>query len=360
MRSLHCVRQGQELARRSLASEERAAALDRRIGEITEEAGVFSGSADPQVRELARQALLVASTNSTVLLVGETGTGKERLARFIHEQSPRRQRPFVPVNCAALPSGTLESDLFGHERGAFTGAHRARPGLFRAADGGTLFLDEIGELPLELQGKLLRALQEGEVLPVGAERRVKVNARVVAATHVDLEAAVAAERFREDLYYRLSVFPLRLLPLRERLCDLPRPCRALLREIGPRVGKVELRLSDKALEAMQQLDYPGNIRELSNLLERGAIRATSGVIEGADLGLAGHPPRHLRRGRRAGGGEEALVSLAENERRHIERVLRATGGRIYGEGGAAAILGLPPTTLQSRMKRLGVNRTTAP
>jgi transcriptional regulator with GAF, ATPase, and Fis domain len=262
------------------------------------------------------------------------------------------------VNCAALPAGTLESELFGHERGAFSGAVRARQGLFRAADGGTLFLDEIGELPLELQGKLLRTLQEGEVLPVGAERRVKVDVRVVAATHVDLEQAVAAGRFREDLYYRLSVFPLRLVPLRERLEDLPVICRALLRELGPRVGKADLVLSAAALAALRQLDYPGNIRELSNLIERGAIRAASNVVDRADLGLVSQPPRR-RGGARDPGEPEALVTLAENERRHIERVLRATEGRIYGEGGAAAILGLPPTTLQSRMKRLGIQRAAA-
>ena len=356
--SIHCVRQGQKLARLGLASEERAAALDRHLGEMTEEPGVLRASENPRVRELARQSQLVASTSSTVLLIGETGTGKERLARFIHERSPRKSRPFVPVNCAALPAGTLESELFGHERGAFSGAVRARQGLFRAADGGTLFLDEIGELPLELQGKLLRTLQEGEVLPVGAERRVKVDVRVVAATHVDLEQAVAGGGFREDLYYRLSVFPLRLVPLRERLEDLPQLCRALLRELGPRVGKADLVLSDAALAALRQLDYPGNIRELSNLLERGAIRAASNLVDRADLGVVSQPPRR-RSGVREAAEPEALVTLAENERRHIERVLRATEGRIYGEGGAAAILGLPPTTLQSRMKKLGIHRAAA-
>jgi len=366
--SIHSVRQGQRLAQLMVAGEERIAALDRHIAEITEEAGVLGESGNARVRELWRQSTLVSPTSSTVLLMGETGTGKERLARFIHARSPRRERPFVPVNCAALPSGTLESELFGHERGAFTGAVRARPGLFRAADGGTLFLDEIGELPLDLQGKLLRVLQEGEVLPVGAQRSVKVDVRVIAATHVDLEEAVAAGRFREDLYYRLSVFPLRLLPLRERLEDVPDLCRSLLRELAPRLGRAVPTLSGAALEALRQLDYPGNIRELSNLLERGAIRATSGMIERGDLGLGGQAPRRSGGGVRAAGnggkrgehGEgEGLTSLAENERRYIERVLRATGGRIYGEGGAASILGVPPTTLQSRMKRLGIQRASA-
>ena len=246
--------------------------------------------------------------------------------------------------------------LFGHERGAFSGALRARPGLFRAADGGTLLLDEIGELPLDLQGKLLRALQEGEVLPVGAEQAIKVSVRVIAATHMDLEQAVTAGRFRGDLYYRLSVYPLRLVPLRERMEDLPAICRVLLDELSVRVGKASLRLSAGALEALRQHDYPGNIRELSNILERGAIRAASGTIERADLAL--FAPTRKRPAPGEGGFSEALVSLAENERRHIQRVLRATGGRIYGEGGAAEILDLPPTTLQSRMKRLGLRRET--
>ncbi|MDC3958870.1 sigma 54-interacting transcriptional regulator [Polyangium jinanense] len=355
--SIHCIRQNQRLARAGLESEERAAALERRIGEITEDASVLGDSDSSQVRELARQAALVAGTSSTVLLIGETGTGKERLARFIHEKSPRGKRPFIPVNCAALPSGTLESELFGHERGAFSGALRARPGLFRAADGGTLFLDEIGELPLDLQGKLLRALQEGEVLPVGAEQAIKVSVRVIAATHVDLEQAVAAGRFRGDLYYRLSVYPLRLVPLRERMEDLPAICRVLLQELSARVGKASLRLSAGAQDALRHHDYPGNIRELSNILERGAIRAASGTIERADLALFVSLARK-RPAAGEGGSTEALVTLAENERRHIQRVLRATGGRIYGEGGAAAILGLPPTTLQSRMKRLGLRRET--
>ena len=353
--SIHCFRQNQKLARAGLESEERAAALARRIDEITGDASVLGDSDNAQVREVARQAALVAATGSTVLLIGETGTGKERLARFIHEKSPRARRPFIPVNCAALPSGTLESELFGHERGAFSGAVRARPGLFRAADGGTLFLDEIGELPLDVQGKLLRALQEGEVLPVGAEQPIKVSVRVIAATHVDLEQAVAAGRFRGDLYYRLSVYPLRLVPLRERMEDLPAICRLLLEEFSARVGKGSLRLSVGALDALRQLDYPGNIRELSNLLERGAIRAASGTIERADLGLFAPPPRK-KPSVGESGAAEVLVSLAENERRHIQRVLRATRGRIYGEGGAAEILGLPPTTLQSRMKRLGLRR----
>lgn len=317
--------------------------------------GVLGDSINPRVQELERNASLVACTNSTVLLVGETGTGKERMARFIHGASLRKDKPFIPVNCAALAPGTLESELFGHVRGAFSGAVRARPGLFRAADTGTLFLDEIGELPMDVQSKLLRAVQEGEVMPLGSERPVKVSARVIAATNVNLEQAVKAGRFREDLYYRLSVYPLHLVPLRERMEDLPAICASLLGELCARVGKSGLRLSPEALSMLGRLDYPGNIRELSNLLERGAIRAGGGMIEPRDLGIfeTGGMARAVPKEEAA---MEGLVTLAENERLHIQKVLKATEGRIYGDGGAAEILGLPPTTLQSRMKRLGVKR----
>ncbi|WP_394831331.1 sigma 54-interacting transcriptional regulator [Pendulispora rubella] len=353
--SIQCIKQGQKLAEATLHGEERIQALDRHLEAMTEQAGILEGSRVPKVRDLARQARLVASTNSTVLLLGETGTGKERLARYIHDASPRSQRPFIPVNCAALPSNLLESELFGHERGAFTGAVRARSGLFRAANGGTLFLDEVGELPPELQGKLLRALQGGEITPVGSERTIQVDVRVVAATHVDLEHAVAARRFREDLYYRLSVYPLYLVPLRERKDDVPLLAEALLRELAPRVGKSKLRLSRAALEALERLDFPGNVRELSNVLERGAIRADSSIIDVAHLRLTKPAGKGARASSPPSEGD-ALVSLAENERLHIARVLEATGGRLYGQGGAAEILGIPPSTLQSRMKRLGMPR----
>ncbi|RYE92730.1 MAG: GAF domain-containing protein [Myxococcales bacterium] len=358
--TIRCVRQGQELARARLGDGERLLALDRRVHELTEGAGVLASSRNGRVRELARQAQLVAATGSTVLLVGETGTGKERLARFLHEASPRAARPFVPVNCAALPAGLIESELFGHEKGSFSGATRARPGLFRAADGGTLFLDEIGELPLDVQAKLLRVLQQGEVQAVGADRSTPVNVRIVAATHVDLEAEVARGRFREDLFFRLNVFPLRLVPLRERKEDLPQLCEALLAEMGPRVGKPGLRIVPEAIVAFERLDFPGNIRQLGNLLEQAAIRAPGSVLRPEDVapGLLVSQGRSLATalGAPAAVAVEGLVTLAEHERRYLAEVLRAVGGRIYGPGGAAEILGLPPSTLQSRMKKLGVAR----
>ncbi len=355
--SIHCVRQGERLARATLDVQERAQALERQAAVARESAGVLAHSAVREVRELARHAELVAATNSTVLVLGETGTGKERLAQFVHARSPRRQRPFVAVSVAALPSGTLESELFGHERGAFTGAVRARSGLFRAAHGGTLFLDEIAELPFDLQGKLLRVLQEGELMPVGAERSVRVDVRVIAATHVDLERAVAEGRFRQDLFYRLSVYPLRIPPLRERLADLPALCEVLLDELAPRVGRGRLEVTAAALEVLASLDYPGNIRELSNVLERAAIRAADGRIDAAELGVARATARTPMAQPVVGAAPTVeLLPLAEAERRHILRVLAATGGRVYGAGGAAEILELPPTTLQSRMKKLGVGR----
>jgi formate hydrogenlyase transcriptional activator len=354
------------LSRASAESAERAADLDGRLAALAEDSGVLETSRNARVRELARRAAQVAETSTPVLLLGETGTGKERLARGIHAASRRRERPFVPVNCAAIPGGVLESELFGHERGAFTGAARARAGLFRTADGGTLFLDEIGELPLELQAKLLRVLQSGELMPVGGDRSERVNVRLIAATHVDLEAAVKKGRFREDLYYRISVFPLRLVPLRERLEDLPELCERLLAEIAQRTGRRHVRVSPEGLSTLRFCAWQGNIRELSNVLERASILSERGVLGPAELGMTAplEEKRPPSPGWFAGpaveeseAGEE-LLSLEDNERRHIERVLRVTAGRIYGDGGAAKILGVPPTTLQSKVKRLGIRGRT--
>jgi formate hydrogenlyase transcriptional activator len=348
--NIRVVRQSQSMARLRLEDQERLEVMDRKLRENTEGLVLQEDSRHSAVRELLRRAMLVAPTQSSVLLLGETGTGKERLARLIHEQSPRKARPFVPVNCAALPAGLLESELFGHVKGAFTGAARSRAGLFRAAHGGTLFLDEIGELPLELQAKLLRALQQGEVQALGSDQITKVDVRVIAATNVSIEDAVKKGRFREDLFYRLSVYPLQLIPLRERRDDLPALCEVLLDELKPRIGKRALRLSRGASEALSRYHFPGNIRELSNLLERAAI-LSDGIIEAPHLNLSppapSTPPPSTQE-------SPALVSLAENERRYLTRVLEATQGRIYGEGGAAEIAQLPPTTLQSRMKKLGL------
>ena len=281
--ALRSAEQSAALARLGAQSREHARRLEERL-EGGEEGGVFETSASPAVRDLARKARQVAATSTPVLILGETGTGKERLAHTIHRWSPRRDRPFVVVNCAAIPEGLLESELFGHDRGAFTGATRERSGRFRTANGGTLFLDEIGELPLELQAKLLRVLQTGELQAVGSDRTIKVDVRIVAATHVDLARAVDEGRFREDLFYRLDVFPLELPPLRARLEDLPVLCEHLLREQRERTGRRAVHVTREGLEALRRHAWPGNIRELANALERGAILSATGALGPAQQG----------------------------------------------------------------------------
>jgi transcriptional regulator with GAF, ATPase, and Fis domain len=319
-----------------------------------ESVGLMEASRDEAMRELQRRARQVAETDTPVLILGETGTGKERLARTLHAWSRRADQPFVAINCAAIPDGLIESELFGHVKGAFTGASRDRSGRFQMANGGTLFLDEIGELPLELQPKLLRALQEGQFEPVGSDATTKVDVRVLAATHVDLERALAERRFREDLYYRLSVFPLRLPPLRERLSDLPRLCEALLLEQTRRTGRRGSRVTAEGLAKLASHAWPGNLRELANVLERATILA-----EGARLGpdvLDLPAPRTGAAPVAEPPKATALRSLDDVQREHIQRVLAATGGRLYGRNGAARVLGLPPSTLQSRMRKLGIGR----
>jgi transcriptional regulator with GAF, ATPase, and Fis domain len=316
------------------------------------------------MRDLARRARQVAETDTPVLITGETGTGKERLARAIHRWSSRADQPFVTLNCAAIPAGLLESELFGHVKGAFTGATRDRAGRFQMANGGTLLLDEVGELPVELQAKLLRALQEKTFEPVGGDKTVRADVRILAATHVDLQQAIAQKRFREDLYYRLSVFPLRLPPLRERREDLPQLCTFLLEEQTLRTGRRGMRVTPAGLTRLEAYDWPGNLRELANALERATIlsRGTELGPDAFDLptrgGEAGQPAvssgeaapteAPLKQG--------AVPTLATVQREHILRVLTLTRGRVYGPGGAAALLGLKPSTLQSRMKKLGIAR----
>ncbi len=319
---------------------------------------VLEGSRSPAVRALAARARQVAETRTPVLILGETGTGKERLARAIHAWSPRADEPFVSINCAAIPHGLLESELFGHVRGAFTGATRDRPGRFQMAQRGTLLLDEVGELPLELQAKLLRVLQEARFEPVGGDRAVEADVRVLAATHVDLERAIAERRFREDLYYRLSVFPLRLPPLRERLEDLPLLAAALLRDQARRTGRSGMRLTPEALQRLRDYDWPGNVRELANLLERATILANGRSIgpELLDVPAAGRAAAAAPRQGRESGPAPGFATLDEAQREHIRRALELAGGRLYGPHGAARLLGLKPTTLQSRMKKLGLRR----
>jgi transcriptional regulator with GAF, ATPase, and Fis domain len=348
--------QARRLAELGQEALDHARALEEQMS--AREDAILGASRSPLIKALVRRVEQVAGASTPVLVLGETGTGKERLAQAIHRASPRRDRAFVAVNCAAIPRDLLESELFGHVRGAFSGASRDRLGRFKSAHGGTLLLDEIGEIPLDLQAKLLRVLQTGEVQAVGADRPQKLDVRVLAATHVDLKRAVAEGRFREDLYFRLDVFPLSLSPLRDRLEDLPLLVVAILSELEPRTGKRGFVVTDAGLRALARHRWPGNVRELANLLERATLVATSNRLGPRELGLSesegASPATPLLEG--ASPPSEALVTLAENERRHLARVLAHTGGRIYGEGGAAEILGLPPTTLQSRMKKLGVGR----
>jgi formate hydrogenlyase transcriptional activator len=289
----------------------------------------------------------VAPTQSTALLLGETGTGKELFAHAIHERSPRRQRPMVGVNCAALPAGLIESELFGHEKGAFTGAVSQRLGRFEIADGGTLFLDEVADLPLELQGRLLRVLQEGEFERVGSSRTKRVDVRLIAATNQDLEAAVRAGRFRVDLYYRLSIFPIVLPPLRERTEDIPPLVWFFITRYQRRMGRHIQRVPRAAMEALQRYDWPGNVRELQNVVERAMIRSTGDVLK-VDESFGRVRPEPMVRA--------ADRTLAAVERAHIESVLDECGWRINGPGGAAEKLDLKPNTLRFRMKKLAIAR----
>jgi formate hydrogenlyase transcriptional activator len=288
----------------------------------------------------------VAKTDSTVLVTGETGTGKELIVRAIHALSRRKDKLLVKVNCAALPAGVIESELFGHEKGAFTGALTRKVGRFELANGGTLFLDEVGDLPLELQAKLLRVLQEGEFERVGGTQTLKVDVRLIAATNRALEQAVSEGRFRADLYYRLNVFPIVIPPLRKRLEDVPRLARHFAMLYASKMGKRIGTLSADVLYRLAAYAWPGNVRELQNVIERAVILSPKGRFELGELvaAPAGETPK------------QALRSLEAVERQHIVTVLEETGWRVSGERGAAKILGLKRTTLEARMKKLGIVR----
>ncbi len=288
----------------------------------------------------------VAPTDATVLIVGETGTGKELVARAVHNLSARRRQALVKVNCAALPAGLIESELFGHEKGAFTGALARRLGRFELAHGGTLFLDEIGDLPPELQPKLLRVLQEGECERVGGSETIRVDVRVIAATNRDLPHAMEAGRFRADLYYRLSVFPIPVPPLRERVEDIPLLVRYFAQKYSARLGKRIPTAGPATMRALQTYGWPGNVRELENVVERAVI-----LTQGVDLDLSAWLPTPSTSPQ---GGN--VRTLLEVERAHIAATLEATGWRVSGDGGAARLLGMKPTTLEARMKKLGIRR----
>jgi transcriptional regulator with GAF, ATPase, and Fis domain len=300
---------------------------------------------------LARQ---VAPTSAAVLITGETGTGKEVAARAIHAWSRRAAQPFLKLNCSALPEHLVESELFGHVKGSFSGAERDRPGRFLAADGGTLLLDEIGDLPLAAQAKLLRVLQEGAFEPVGSDRTVRVDVRIIAATHVDLPAAVAAGRFRADLYHRLAVFPIHLPPLRERCEDVPRLAQALLARIAARHRGGPWSLSAAAIHGLVGYPWPGNVRELEHALERAAILAPEGRIEPRHLAFPGAAARAAPGAQLPVAPAPSVDALAAVERQSILAALASSRGRVYGERGAAARLGLKPSTLQHRMRKHGI------
>jgi formate hydrogenlyase transcriptional activator len=295
-----------------------------------------------QVLESVR---LVAPTDTTVLITGETGTGKELIAREIHTQSPRCAGPFVKVNCAALPGGLLESELFGHERGAFTGAFMQTTGRFQQAHGGTIFLDEIGDLPLELQPKLLRVLQEQEFERIGSTRTIRVDVRVLAATNLNLPEMIRARQFRADLYYRLNVFPVSLPPLRERRTDIPELAWHFVRLYSARMGKNITVISDAVMEVIQRHAWPGNIRELQNFIERAVILSPGAVLL---------PPLDELKSFVAAKGLADARTMVQAERDHILFVLERAGGIVGGRDGAAERLGMPRTTLISRMRKLGI------
>src|SRR5262249_735958 len=290
------------------------------------------------LHRVLRQVETVATTDATVLVLGETGTGKELMARAIHDLSNRRDRPFVKVNCAAIPSGLLESELFGHERGAFTGAIGQKIGRFETADGGTLFLDEVGEMPLELQAKLLRVLQEQEFERLGSSRTIKVDVRVVAATNRDLRRMVEEGRFRDDLYYRLNVFPIHLPPLGERSEDIPALVRYFVDRFARRMNRCIEVIPDEAFRAMQRCAWPGNVRELYNFIERAVILSPGPTLEipVAELEQT-EPPLAQKNG---------TATLAQLERASILDVLEQSNWLIAGPRGAAARLGMKRTTLQ--------------
>ena len=300
----------------------------------------------PAIQRVLSSVSRVAGTDATVLVTGETGTGKEVVVRAIHALSLRKSKILVKVNCAALPSGVIESELFGHEKGSFTGALTRRVGRFELANGGTLFLDEIGDLPLELQAKLLRVLQEGEFERLGGSQTLKVNVRIVAATNRDLQIAVQEGRFRADLFYRLNVFPIPIPPLRERLEDVPRLTRHFAMIYAQKMGKSIETISERAMRTLTAYAWPGNVRELQNVIERAVILSRSSQLElDESFAAAGAAPRM-----------GSAQSLEDIEREHIVSVLERVGWRVSGARGACSILGLKRTTLEARMSKLGIMR----
>lgn len=307
--------------------------------------GIIGKSA--ALQNVLKHLTLVAPTETSVLILGESGTGKERIAESIHERSLRKVKPLVKVNCGTLPSTLIESILFGHEKGAFTGATERRIGKFEQAQGGTIFLDEIGELPIDVQVKLLRVLQEREIERVGGYSPMKIDVRIVAATNKNLEEEVAKGRFRMDLYYRLNVFPLLLPPLRERKEDIPLLAEYFLRSYERKIGQQGLQFSSPAVQTLLSYDWPGNIRELEHTIERTVLLTEGKLIQQIHLTTykSEEPPADGR-----------IKTIEEMEREHILDVLSKCNGKVFGRGGAAELLGMPVSTLNSRMKKLGIDK----
>jgi len=319
----------------------------------------------PTLLELLRRVDQVAPTDSSVLIYGETGTGKELIARAIHDRSARKNRPLVKVNCSAISAGLVESELFGHVKGAFTGAFERRIGRFELADGGTLFLDEVGELPLETQVKLLRVLQERELEPVGSNRSVRVDVRIIAATNRNLGESISAGTFRSDLFYRLNVFPLEVPPLRERRSDIPQLATFFLSRSSRNLGKKMEGISAAATESLKNYSWPGNVRELQNVIERALILSHGPILE-LDPDMASvsaletlpHAQSESAVEAPSGGPPPSMLpTLEEVERAHISAVLQQTRGVIEGANGAAKTLGMHPNTLRHRMEKLGIKRS---
>jgi FADH2 O2-dependent halogenase len=332
------------------------------LGDLTDEyepVGELVG-ASPPYRRMLEDALNVAPTDTTVLLQGETGTGKELLAYAIHKRSLRKRGPFIVVNCAALPPSLIESELFGYEKGAFTGAQAPKPGRFELADGGTIFLDEIGEVPLEIQGRFLRVLQTGVFERLGSTKSVRVKVRVVAATNQPLERLVNDRKFRADLFYRLNVFPITLPPLRDRLSDIPLLARHFVDKYRAKFKRSITSISEQSIRALEQYHWPGNVRELENLVERAVLSADGAILKIVPPSIRVEPAISINdtpsetATATPDNSARRLLSLTENEEAHIRMVLSHTGGRISGPRGAAAVLGVPPSTLRSRIKKLGL------
>jgi formate hydrogenlyase transcriptional activator len=302
----------------------------------------------PALQQVLHQVMIVAPTDSTVLLHGETGTGKELIARAIHNLSSRRDRHYARMNCAAIPSGLLESELFGHEKGAFTGALMQRKGRFELADGGSLFLDEIGDISMELQPKLLRAIQEQEFERLGSSKTIRVNVRLIAATHRDLRAMIREETFREDLFYRFNVFPIEIPPLRERREDIPLLVNHFVSKVSGRMGRQITSIPQRAMEVLTNCAWKGNIRELANFIERAVILSRGHELDVPVCELPTSSEISVAMGTRS--------TFRQAESSVIVDALRAASGRIAGKGGAAERLGLKRTTLQNKIRRLGISK----